>query len=216
MFTGLIEEIGYIQKINKTTKSAKLNIRASKVLEGSKVGDSICTNGVCLTVVHMDAISFTVDVMPETMRSSNLGELTTNSPVNLERALQLKDRLGGHMVSGHIDGVGKIHEMIKEANATWVSIKASPKLLKYIIHKGSIAIDGISLTVAYVDQEMFKVSLIPLTKEETTLLGKKIGDSVNLECDMVGKYIEKLMLYSDVTETKKPMDINFLRENGFM
>ena len=159
---------------------------------------------------------FTVDVMPETMRSSNLGELTTNSPVNLERALQLKDRLGGHMVSGHIDGVGEIHEMIKEANATWVSIKASPKLLKYIIHKGSIAIDGISLTVAFVDQEMFKVSLIPLTKEETTLLGKKIGDSVNLECDMVGKYIEKLMLYSDVTETKKPMDMNFLRENGFM
>ena len=216
MFTGLIEEIGYIQKINKTTQSAKLTIRASKVTQGSKVGDSICTNGVCLTVVHMDDVSFTVDVMPETMRSSNLGELTTNSPVNLERALQLKDRLGGHMVSGHIDGVGKIHEMIKEANATWVSIKASPKLLKYIIHKGSIAIDGISLTVAYVDGEMFKVSLIPLTKEETTLLSKKVGESVNLECDMVGKYIEKLMLYQDVAEPKKPMDMNFLRENGFM
>jgi riboflavin synthase len=214
MFTGLIEEIGTLQTIVKGAKSAQITIGAVKVLEGVKLGDSISTNGVCLTVVGFTKNSFTVDVMPETMRRSNLKNLKSGSKVNLERALRLGDRLGGHIVSGHIDGVGHIKAMEEEDNATWITIEAGPEILKYIIQKGSIAIDGTSLTVAYTDNDIFKVSIIPLTRDETTLLSKKIGEEVNLECDMVGKYIERLAFFND-KETKKSIDINFLKENGF-
>lgn len=216
MFTGLVEEIGNIKAIIKSTKSAKITIKASKVLEEVKLGDSISTNGVCLTVTDFSTNYFTVDVMAETMRRSNLKNLSSGDEINLERALRLGDRLGGHMVSGHIDGVGVISKYKNEDNAVWITIKTPPELLRYIVEKGSIAIDGVSLTVAYVDDETFKVSIIPHTKDVTTLLRKKIGNEVNLECDMVGKYIEKLISVKEETNVKKGIDINFLSENGFM
>lgn len=215
MFTGLIEEVGIVQSVIKGVKSAKINISANKILEGIKVGDSISTNGVCLTVTEFDHKGFSVDVMPETMRRSNLKNLKHGSKVNLERALKLGDRLGGHMVAGHIDGVGIIRAFEEEDNATWVTIEASRDILKYVVNKGSIAIDGTSLTVAYVDDRILKVSIIPLTSDETTLLTKQIGEEVNLECDMIGKYIEKLLAFKEEAAPNKTIDINFLRENGF-
>lgn len=216
MFTGLVEEVGTVQSVLMGTKSAKIVIKAKKVLEDVKLGDSICTNGVCLTVTDYTNDRFSVDVMAETMRKSNLKNLIPGSTVNLERALRLSDRLGGHLVSGHIDGVGTIISFDKEDNAVWVTIKPSPELLKYIIYKGSIAIDGISLTVAYVDESIFKVSVIPHTKDVTTLLNKSPGDEVNLECDMVGKYIEKLLNYKEEENTNtQRIDLDFLSKHGF-
>lgn len=216
MFTGLIEEIGIIQSIFKGTKSAKIVIQAKKVLEKVQLGDSIAVNGVCLTVADFTFHSFAVDVMAETIRRTNLGDLTAGSKVNLERALRLGDRLGGHLVSGHIDGLGIIRDFQQEDNAVWVSISAPPEVLKYIIEKGSIAIDGISLTVAYVDERVFKVSIIPHTKDVTTLLKKSPGDAVNLECDMIGKYIERFLTFKESPASKIGVDMDFLRENGFL
>lgn len=215
MFTGLVEEIGRVQSVVKSARSARITIRAVKVLEDAKPGDSISTNGVCLTVTEFTSGSFSVDVMAETMRRSNLYSLSPGDEVNLERALRLGDRLGGHMVSGHIDGIGKITNYEKEDNAVWVTIETSPEILRYIVQKGSIAIDGISLTVAYVDDTKFKVSVIPHTRDITTLLRKKAGDVVNLECDMVGKYIEKLLQSKEQAPVKRSLDMNFLSEHGF-
>lgn len=215
MFTGLIEEIGILKTVDKGAKSAKLTISANKVLQDIKLGDSISTNGVCLTVVSFSNNSFTVDVMPETMRRSNLKNLKPGSKINLERALRIGDRLGGHIVSGHIDGVGFIRLIEAEDNATWVTIEAGPGIMKYIIEKGSVAIDGTSLTVANVGTEDFKVSIIPLTRDETTLLSKKIGEDVNLECDMVGKYIERLTMFNKDNIKTSEINIDFLKENGF-
>ena len=217
MFTGIIEELGVIQEIKKGSKSSKLLIKANKVLENTKIGDSICTNGVCLTVTNLKANSFEADVMAETLRRSNLGDLKVGSKVNLERALTLQSRLGGHIVSGHIDGTGEVISLVKEDNATWVTIKTTNDILRYIVLKGSITIDGISLTVAYVDENVFKVSIIPHTAQETTLLNKSIGETVNLECDVISKYIEKLMGLNTKEENKKNTSLteDFLRENGF-
>ncbi|MTI48236.1 riboflavin synthase [Sporosalibacterium faouarense] len=215
MFTGLIEEIGIIQSIKRGVNSAQISIKANEVLKDISVGDSISTNGVCLTVIYFNKNEFVVDVMPETMRRSNLKHLKNGNEVNLERALKVGDRFGGHIVSGHIDGMGTISEFKEEDNATWVTIKACEKIMKYIIEKGSIAIDGTSLTVAYVDLEKFKVSIIPLTKNETILLRKKIGEEVNIECDMVGKYIERISNFNNKEMNKSALDINFLKENGF-
>ena len=217
MFTGIVEEIGEIKGIKNGEKSSKLIVKADKVLDKTKIGDSICTNGVCLTVTDINGDSFEADVMAETLRRSNLGKLSIGSKVNLERALSLETRLGGHIVSGHIDGSGEVISLVKEDNATWVSIKASKELLKYIVFKGSIAIDGISLTVAYVDSEIFKVSIIPHTGDETILLKKKCGETVNLECDVIGKYVEKLLGLASKEESKKSsISEEFLRENGFL
>lgn len=216
MFTGLIEEIGTVQSISKGISSAKITIKAWKVLEDIKLGDSISTNGVCLTVTGFNKNSFTVDVMPETMRRSNLKLLKYDSKVNLERAIMVGERLGGHIVSGHIDGVGIIKSLQVEDNATWVTIEASTKILKYVIEKGSIAIDGTSLTVAYIDNNSFKVSIIPLTKDETTLLRKNVGEQVNIECDMIGKYIERFVLFQNNARPSSSLDMNFLKENGFL
>lgn len=218
MFTGIIEEIGIIQEIIKGEKSSVISIKASKILEETILGDSICVNGVCLTVTKMTKDTFEADVMAETLRKSNIGKLSIGSKVNLERALKLEGRFGGHIVSGHIDGVGEIISLIKEDNATWVTVKTSKDILKYIVMKGSIAIDGISLTVAYIDNEVFKVSIIPHTGGETTLLHKKNGETVNLECDVIGKYIEKFMrLKEESVQIKKQLlDETFLRENGFI
>lgn len=215
MFTGLVEEIGRVQSIIKSTKSARIIINADKVLEGVRLGDSISTNGVCLTVTSSTTNSFSVDVMAETMRRSNLHILSPGDEVNLERALRVGDRLGGHLVSGHIDGMGTITNYENEDNAVWITIETSPEVLKYIVQKGSIAIDGISLTVAYVNETVFKVSIIPHTKDVTTLLRKKVRDIVNLECDMIGKYIEKLLKSEEQAPVKKGIDMNFLSQNGF-
>lgn len=215
MFTGLIEEIGKVEAVIKSAKSARITIKARKVLEELKLGDSICTNGVCLTVTSFDNQKFTVDVMAETMRRSNLKNLSPGDEINMERALSVGDRLGGHMVNGHIDGTGEIKTYEQEDNAVWITVAAPPELLKYIVDKGSIAIDGVSLTVAYVDGAVFKVSIIPHTKEMTTLLRKRTGDQVNLECDMIGKYVEKFLSAREQAPAKKRMDFDFLSENGF-
>jgi riboflavin synthase len=210
MFTGIIEEKGIIKNIQTGGRSGRLVISATQVLEGLKIGDSINTDGVCLTVTEFSSSSFTVDVMPETMLRSTFGKLKPGSSVNLERALRLTDRLGGHIVSGHIDGTGIIERMRKDENAVWVSVTAVPRILRTIVEKGSVAIDGISLTVVKVDGHGFEVSVIPHTQSETTLLNKKPGDAVNIECDVIGKYVEKL------NKSKEGgMDMNFLAENGF-
>ncbi|MDF2612322.1 MAG: ribE [Clostridia bacterium] len=216
MFTGLVEEIGTVESVVKGAKSARITIKANKVLKEAKLGDSISTNGVCLTITDFKSNSFSVDVMAETMRKSNLHLLKGQDEVNLERALRVGDRLGGHIVSGHIDGMGIVKSYEKEDNAIWITIEPGPEILRYIILKGSIAIDGVSLTAAYVDEELFKVSVIPHTKEVTTLIRKKAGERVNLECDMMGKYIEKLFRSHDEKPRKKDIDINFLSENGFL
>lgn len=215
MFTGIIEEMGSIVSVNRSTKSAEITIRASKILSDVKLGDSIATNGVCLTVTRFTKNDFTVDVMPETMRKSNLENLSKGDLVNLERALRMGDRLGGHMVSGHVDGLGTIKSKIQEENAIWVTIAAPASILHYVISKGSIAIDGISLTVAHVDAESFKVSIIPHTKDETTLLKKKVHDLVNLECDLVGKYIEKFLVGSTAEPEKNTLTMDYLKQHGF-
>lgn len=236
MFTGIVEEVGTIKEIKKGSKSAILTIKGDVVTKGSALGDSIAVNGVCLTVTSLSGNIFTADVMAETMRRTSLGALTTGSKVNLERAMASDGRFGGHIVSGHIDGTGTITDFTREDNAVWVTIAAESKILKYIIEKGSIAIDGISLTVAYVDEKCFKVSIIPHTAKETTLLAKKTGDVVNLENDVIGKYVEKLLNFSGSNEaalanghstslsrTRNNKENNnsnisaeFLMKNGFM
>lgn len=215
MFTGIIEEIGTIVAINRGSISASLTINAQEVNSDVKIGDSINTNGVCLTVTHFTLKSFTVDIMAETMRKTNFKILKPGSKVNLERALRLSDRLGGHMVSGHIDGTGVISEVVKEENATWFTIKADKQILNYIISKGSVAIDGISLTVAHVLEDRFKVSIIPHTAKETTLLSRKAGEIINIENDMTAKYIEQFISINK-QDIKKDININFLKENGFI
>lgn len=214
MFTGIIEEVGTIVQIS----GGVVTIQAQTVLEGTKIGDSIAVNGICLTVTSMQHGKFTADVMAETLRRSSLGKLKKGSQVNLERAMAADGRFGGHIVSGHIDGTGTVVSMTPEDNAVWVEIETPEKLLRYIVEKGSIAIDGISLTVAKRTGHSFSVSLIPHTGAETTLLRKKAGDIVNLENDIVGKYVEQFLLTPESeTESKKQgsISMDFLAEHGF-
>ncbi len=218
MFTGIVEEVGEITGLRRSATSTVLGVRAKTVLEGTKLGDSIAVNGVCLTVIRLTADGFDGDVMPETMRRTNLGALRPKSRVNLERAMAADGRFGGHIVAGHVDGTGTITSLTPEGNAVWVTISAAPGILRYVVEKGSIAIDGISLTVAYVDDTCFKVSIIPHTGQETTLLTRAPGYVVNLECDIVGKYIEKLMQPAPDAQETAPSGLTaaFLAENGFM
>ena len=191
MFTGIVEELGQVKALSLRGNSGTLTVKAKKVLEGTKIGDSIAVNGVCLTVTNMKNNEFSADVMAETVRRSSLGALQDGSYVNLERAMAADGRFGGHIVSGHIDG--QIESMRREENAVWVTIACTDKILDLIVEKGSICIDGISLTVAAVTKRNFSVSVIPHTGEETTLLKKKAGDAVNLENDIVGKYVQKFV-----------------------
>lgn len=226
MFTGLVEEIGTILSISKGLKASTLTIGANYVLTDVKVGDSISTNGVCLTVTQFSKRGFTVDVMPETMDRSNFASAKSGMKVNLERALRMGDRLGGHMVSGHIDGIGKILAIDKDENATWYTLSAPSNIMKYIIEKGSVALDGISLTVAAVDFETFKVSIIPHTRAMTTLDARKVGDIINIECDAFGKYVERITAFNQITQgqdheqgnskAKSKLDMAFLEQNGFL
>lgn len=210
MFTGIIEEVGKIKNIQGGT-NYKLTIGASKILEDIHLGDSIAVNGICLTAISWDNGSFTVDVMRETLERTSLHKLRAGSFVNLERALAANGRFGGHIVSGHIDGTGEIINIRRDANAVWYKIKTSEKIMEFIIEKGSIAIDGISLTVAKVDRSAFYVSVIPHTLENTILLSKKPGDIVNLENDIVGKYIKS---FTD-KNSNSPLCESFLKSNGF-
>lgn len=218
MFTGIIEEVGEVFAIYGGEKSSLVKIKCSKVLEDTKVGDSIATNGVCLTITNKGNDFFTAYIMGETLRKSNLGILKKGSKVNLERAMGLKDRFNGHIVTGHIDSKGKIVSFKKEAEAIWLEINIPHEFSKYIVYKGSIAIDGISLTVAEVKGDNFKVSLIPHSQEETTLIKKNIGELVNIECDTIGKYVEKLLGFKEYVGEKKKSSLleNLLRSNGFM
>ena len=210
MFTGIIEEVGKIKNIQGGT-NYKLTIGASKILEDIHLGDSIAVNGICLTVISWDNGSFTVDVMRETLERTSLHRLRAGSFVNLERALAANGRFGGHIVSGHIDGTGEIINIRRDANAVWYKIKTSEKIMEFIIEKGSIAIDGLSLTVAKVDRSAFYVSVIPHTLENTILLRKKTGDIVNLENDIVGKYIKS---FTDKNSNSTLCE-SFLKNNGF-
>ena len=217
MFTGLVAELGTVQRLARQGNSYHLTVGAKKVLENLKIGDSVAVNGACLTVVRMDDSSCTADVMPETVRLTNIGSLQPGSRVNLERTLRLCDGLDGHIVSGHVEGLGTISEQRPEGIAVVVTISTPPELLKYIIKKGSIAIDGISLTVTEVTDTSFSVSLIPHTAKETTLGLKKVGDSVNLETDILGKYVERMLTWHQKQEDKKDtLDMNMLLENGFL
>lgn len=219
MFTGIVEEKGIVSSLDMRGQSGRITIRANKVLGGTNIGDSIAVNGICLTVTEMTDIEFRADVMAETVRRSSLSQCGTGTEVNLERAMAADGRFGGHIVSGHIDGTGTVKDFRREENAVWITIAAVPALLRYIVEKGSIAIDGVSLTVAYTDDKCFKVSVIPHTGSETTLLSKKKGDMVNLETDIIGKYVEKLMQSDRTGESleikKSEITMEFLEKNGF-
>ena len=217
MFTGIIEEVGALKRL----AGGEIAIRAKKVLEDVALGDSIAVNGICLTVTHFDAAHFTADVMPETVRRTSLAELKRGSRVNLERALTLRSRLGGHIVSGHIDGVGTIAAMREEGNAILLTVRAGADILRYIVEKGSVALDGISLTVARVGTSDFTVSLIPHTRTVTNLGAKRVGSPLNIETDILGKYVEKLFPgvrtqgESDAPKSASKITMDFLRQQGF-
>ena len=193
MFTGIVEEMGTIRQIQRGRASAVLTIGAHKVLEDAHIGDSIAVNGICLTVTSLGGGAFTADVMHETLRRTSLSGLGPGSRVNLERAMAADGRFGGHIVSGHVDGVGIVAEIRRDDNAIWYTFRTDPKVLRYIVEKGSITIDGISLTVADVTRTTFSISAIPHTVRETVLQFRKKGDTVNLETDIIGKYVEKLL-----------------------
>ena len=209
MFTGIIEETGVIRAVQRGAKSAVLTVEAKKVLEDVHIGDSIATNGVCLTVTSVRGDCFTADVMNESLRRSSLGDLKPGSRVHLERARAANGRFGGHIVSGHIDGTGTVVSVRRDDIAVWYTIRTTPQLMRYIVEKGSVAIDGISLTVAAVETDRFSVSVIPHTAQETTLSEKRPGATVNLENDVIGKYVEKLM------QKDSGITLDFLAQNGF-
>lgn len=240
MFTGIVEEVGRIESVTKGEKSSRLCIKAKAVLEGTKIGDSICTNGVCLTVTRIHGDSFAADVMAETMRKSNLGALNVGSKVNLERAVALGGRFGGHLVSGHIDGIGIVRAVTREDNALWISISVSEPIGRYLVEKGSVTVDGVSLTVARIEPWGFRISIIPHTQKETLLIGRMSGQTVNLECDLMAKYAEKLLQHethraealaltvdqnltadrvkptnASASEKNEPLSEAYLKENGF-
>jgi riboflavin synthase len=211
MFTGIIEELGTVKALRREAGAARLILSATKVLDGTVLGDSICVNGVCLTVVEMGRNEFSADVAVETLRVTNLGDLPAGKKVNLERALQLSARIGGHLVSGHVDAVGRVREKREEGNGWRIFIDAPGTVLRYVIKKGSIAVDGISLTVADVDTAGFSIAMIPHTAKLTTLGFKTAGDSVNLESDIIGKYVERLL----AGRVEGGVSLDALKQNGF-
>ncbi len=218
MFTGIIETVGTVERIARGARSASLEIEAPQILDDVKVGASIATNGVCLTATSVTARTFTADVMHETLERSSLGTLTAGSHVNLERAMAANGRFGGHFVSGHIDATGTIARIERDDTAVWYTIDADPDVLRYVVEKGSVAIDGISLTVARVTETSLSVSTIPHTNQQTTLSERACGDVVNLECDVIAKYTEKLLGLAPATGTAgrdSAITMEFLAKNGF-
>lgn len=216
MFTGLIEELGNVESVLKSSEGIKLKIKAKKVLIDCKIGDSISTNGVCLTVKEIDRESFVADVMNESLNITTLKSLKENDIVNLEKSLTLSSYLGGHLVTGDIDCCGKIKEIVSDGFSKRYRIEIPKEFLKYVVYKGRVAIDGASLTVASLDEESFTVSLIPHTQKNISLGYKKIGELVNIETDLIGKHIEKILLsFQSNKVKKKEIDEEFLQKNGF-
>lgn len=215
MFTGIVEEMGSISAVKKGAKETRLVISGEKIFSDLKTGDSVAVNGVCLTAAEISGKTFTADVMNETLNRSSLSGLKPGSHVNLERAMAADGRFGGHIVAGHVDGTGAITDIRSDGNAVWYTISADGGIMKYIVEKGSVAIDGISLTVAKVTAESFSVSIIPHTAKETILSEKKCGDKVNLENDIIGKYVEKLMGYKEEKKPESRITAEFLAKNGF-
>lgn len=214
MFTGIIEEIGTIERIVRGGKSLQLAIAAKKVLEDVQLGDSISVSGVCLTVTTFTKTHFTADVMPETFKSTALAALAPGSRVNLERAMAANGRFGGHFVSGHVDGVGHIVSKKREENALYVTVSYPEELGRYFLYKGSIALDGTSLTLFGVTDDGVTVSLIPHTQDETILAAKNVGDPVNIECDMLAKYVGNMLEKKEAPKRGVTMDL--LKENGYL
>jgi len=229
MFTGLIEEVGIMQRIGKQGQAMVLSIAAKRIMDDVRLGDSIAINGVCLTVIAFDSGSFTLDVTPETFRHTNLSLLQAGDRVNLERAMSAQGRFGGHIVQGHVDTTGRITSRRPEENAVYFTVEiANREVMKYIVPRGSITIDGVSLTVVGVDESSFSVSIIPHTLAQTILLHKQPGSSVNIESDLLGKYIERLLFYRDrempeeaargggTNARSSRLTAEFLAENGFL
>lgn len=215
MFTGIVEEVGSIERIQKGQHSALLEIRAKKVLEDLKIGDSVAVNGICLTVISFHSGGFAADVMHETLNRSALASLKSGSHVNLERAMPANGRFGGHIVAGHVDGVGKVVSTRKDDNAVWYTVRADETVMRYIVEKGSITIDGVSLTVAEVSKDRFSISAIPHTVEVTVLKERHIGDLVNLETDIIGKYAEKFLSLQTSTQSESKITREFLMKCGY-
>lgn len=215
MFTGIIEEVGTVRAVQRGAHSSRLTVGADCVLSDLKIGDSVAVNGVCLTAASLDADSFTADVMHETLNRSSLGRLTAGGHVNLERAMTVGGRFGGHIVSGHIDGTGRIAALRRDDNAVWYTVEPPPALLRYIVEKGSITLDGVSLTVAAVTAETFSVSVIPHTAQQTILHEKRPGDTVNLETDILGKYVERLLQPREKPSQSGGLTADFLTRHGF-
>jgi len=201
MFSGIIEKTGRISRIERNSDGARLAVSVDSFMDGVKLGDSIALNGTCITVVSFDSSSFESDLSNETLKKTTLANLEVGDDCNLEKAMLLNERIGGHLVSGHIDGLGKVESIEKDGESFWFKIKADKQIMKYVVYKGSIAVDGISLTVAECDNSSFSVAIIPHTLECTTLNNKKVDSKVNLEVDMIGKYVEKLVSpYTDLKE----------------
>lgn len=213
MFTGLIEEIGEVKAVREGARSIKLGIKASKIMKSITLGDSVCVNGVCLTITSIENGEF--DVMPETKKVTSLKNLKIGSRVNLERAMALGDRFGGHIVTGHVDGVGVIHKIRRDDIAVEFIVKVDAELASELIYKGSVAVDGVSLTCGEVGEDYFKFYLIPHTQEKTTLTEKKEGELLNIECDIIGKYVQNFMNIQSIGK-KSVITENFLKQNGFM
>ena len=219
MFTGIVEELGTVVSLKRGSKSAVLTIKGDQIFEDLKLGDSVAVNGVCLTATHMSGKTFQADVMNETFNRSSLGTLKKGDVVNLERAMAANGRFGGHMVAGHIDAVGELVSVKQDDNAVWFTIKAPKKIMKYCIEKGSIALDGISLTIAKLTEDTLSVSMIPHTIQNTNFGNKKMGDLINLENDMVGKYIDKPIHFAEDEDKHNKesttLTMEMLRNAGF-
>ena len=213
LFTGIVEEVGRVIYLNRNDSGNKMKIEAKKTLLGLKIGDSVAVNGICLTVVQIEDRAFTVDVMNETIKRSSMKLLHVGSVVNLERAMAAGGRFDGHIVTGHIDGIGTIYEKKNDGIAVWYTIKTSNDILKYIVKKGSVCLDGVSLTVAEIDDKSFKVSIIPHTLTETTLNNFDVGMIVNIENDIISKYIEKFL---NIDSKKQSLTKEKLAEFGFL
>lgn len=215
MFTGIIEEMGTVEKMqNVSDQAVQMTLESSKVVEDINIGDSISVNGICLTVTDFSTNTFQVEAMPETMKATSLQSLKAGSKVNLERAMAANGRFGGHFVSGHVDGTGRIIEKRKQENAIYYNIQIPDELVDFILYKGSITVDGISLTIFDLKQNYFTISLIPHTASETILGKKSEGDIVNIECDMLAKYVQN-MLKQQFSNQKADITEEFLKNNGF-
>lgn len=217
MFTGIIEEMGVVKAVGKTLRGCSVAILAKTVLDGLKVGDSVTVNGVCLTVVGCDDAEMKADISPETLTVTALGMLKAGDPVNLERAMRLGDRLGGHLVTGHVDGVGTIRSRVQDGDALQITVEAAGDVLRYCVPKGSVAVDGISLTINDVTDRWFRVTIIPHTAKVTTLGVKQVGDSVNLETDLIGRYVERLLFGREAGgQPEIKIDRDYLQKRGLI